>query len=103
MSVQVVYQTNADYLSTYEAMVRNALIVADITEKGLLWFKFKGSKPIFLLSPKGKLSVKWNCASEKRLLCKLLKNILIANDSDKIMLKPLRLHLWKVYSQGGQP
>ena len=76
-SLQVVYQTNADLIASYEAMMKYSLVVADITEKGLLWFKFNDNRPVFQLSLEGKLQVKWSDISKKRTLRGLVKNLLI--------------------------
>lgn len=97
MPAQVVYQTNADLIASYEAMGKNPLVVADMTEKGLLWFKFKGNRPVFQLSPEGKLQVKWTDVSEKKTLHRLVKNLLIAKANEKLTIKPLRQQTWIQY------
>jgi len=97
MPAQVVYQTNSDLIASYEAMVKNPLVVADMTEKGLLWFKFKDNHPVFQLSCEGKLQVKWTDVSEKRTLHRLVKNLLIAKANEKLVIKPLRQQTWIQY------
>ena len=98
MPSQVVYQTNADWIASQEAMVKNcSLVKADMTAKGLLWFKFKDSQTVFQLSPMGKLQVKWNDEHEKRTLYKLVKNLLVAKPNEKIMIKPLKQQMWIEY------
>jgi hypothetical protein len=93
----VVYQTNADYVASYEVIAKNPLLVADMTEKGLLWFKFKDNLPVFILSPNGKLQVKWTNISEKRTLHRLVKNLLIAKPGEKLEMKPVKQQAWIDY------
>lgn len=95
MPSQIVYQTNADLIATYESLVETKVAVADLTEKGLLWFKLKESKPIFLLSAKGKLVVKWENNLEKRALCKRLKSILIPLNNRTVVLTAKKEQIWK--------
>jgi hypothetical protein len=64
-------------------MVKNDLVKVDVTAKGMLWFMFKNNSTVFLLSPSGKLQVKWNNDSEKRTLFKLIKELLVAKPSEK--------------------
>jgi hypothetical protein len=85
---QVVYETNADVAASYEVMVKNPLVVADRTEKGLLWFKFRDNGTVFLLSPLGKLQVKWNDVSEKRTLFRLIRNLLVPRPNEKLSITP---------------
>jgi hypothetical protein len=94
MPSQVVYQTNADLIASYEAMAKNPLVIATMTEKGLLWFKFKDNQTVFQLSSIGKLQVKWNDEHEKRTLYKLIKNLLVANPNEKLVINPLRQQTW---------
>ena len=94
---QVVYETNADVAASYEAMVRNPLVVADRTEKGLLWFKFKDNRTVFLLSPLGKLQVKWNDISEKRTLFRLIRNLLVPRPDETLSITPRKQQTWIDY------
>ena len=94
---QVVYETNADLIASHEAMVKNPLVVADRTEKGLLWFKFKDNHTVFLLSPLGKLQVKWSDVSEKRALFRLIKNLLVAKSNENLSITPLKQQTWIEY------
>ncbi len=97
MLAQVVYETNADFALSYEVMVKNQLVVVDRTEKGLLWFKFKNNRTVFQLSPFGKLQVKWNDVSEKRTLFRLVKNLLITQSNEKLLIKPVKQQTWIEY------
>jgi len=94
---QVVYQTNADWTASQEAMVKNDLVKVDVTAKGMLWFMFKNNSTVFLLSPSGKLQVKWNNDSEKRTLFKLIKELLVAKPSEKLSIRPLKQQTWIDY------
>lgn len=94
---QVVYETNADLITSHEAMVKNPLVVADLTEKGLLWFKFKKNRTVFLLSPMGKMQVKWTDVSEKRTLFRLVKSLLVAKPNEKLVITPLKQQTWIEY------
>ncbi len=94
---QVVYETNADVAASYDAMVKNPLVVADRTEKGLLWFKFKDNRTVFLLSPLGKLQVKWNDVSEKRTLFRLIRNLLVPRPNEALSITPRKQQTWIDY------
>jgi hypothetical protein len=94
---QVVYQTNADYTATEEALATNKLIIVAPTRKGLLWFRFVDSRTIFQLSPMGKLQVRWADLNEKRTLYRLVKNLLVASPNEKLVVKPLKQQLWIEY------
>jgi hypothetical protein len=99
MPSQVVYQTNADYYASEEAIANNNLIISEKTKKGLLWFRFASSGTIFLLSPNGKLQVKWNNIEEKKLLYKLVKKLLIAEKNQEFDIKPLKQNCWINYPE----
>ena len=97
MPSQVVYQTNADWHATYEALVNNSLVRADTTQKGLIQFWFKDSPTLFMLSPMGKLQVKWNNVEEKKILFGLVKNLIVAAPNEELVIKPLKQQLWIDY------
>ena len=63
----------------------------------MLWFKFKDSQTVFQLSPIGKLQVKWNDLDEKKTLYKLVKNLLVANPNERLVIKPLKQQTWIEY------
>jgi hypothetical protein len=96
---QVVYKTKADYEKTHDCLSKNPLVVTDITEKGLLWFKFKATKTIFMLSTKGTLQVKWNTDQEKQLLMKLVENLLIDSEGNKAAITPDKQQAWINYEE----
>lgn len=97
MSSQVVYQTNADWHDSYDALAKNSLVEVEETKKGLLWFHFKESRTVFTLSPTGKLQVKWRDLNEKRILYKQIKNLLVAKPNEKLTIKPLKQQMWIEY------
>jgi len=97
MLTQVVYQTNADYFDSREAIVQNQLMVWEATEKGLITFRFANSRTVFLLSPKGTLQVKWNDVSEKRTLFRLIRKLLVAKGDESLVIKPLKQQAWIDY------
>lgn len=97
MSSQVVYQTNADWHDSYDALAKNTLVTVEQTKKGLLWFHFKESQTVFILSPTGKLQVKWRDLHEKRILYKQIKNLLVAKPNEKLTIKPLKQQMWMEY------
>lgn len=78
-------------------MAKNPLVVADVTEKGLLWFRFKENPTVFLLSPAGKLQVKWRDVSEKKTLFRLVKNLLVPRLDEKLAIRPLKQQTWIEY------
>ncbi len=57
VKAQVVYETNADLEDSYEVMEKNSLVIADPTEKGILWFRFMENSTVFMLSSKGKWKI----------------------------------------------
>jgi hypothetical protein len=97
MLSQVVYETNADWTTSQEAMAKNPLVFADVTQKGLLWFRFTDNRTVFLLSPSGKLQVKWNDVSEKRTLFRLIRNLLVAKPEEKLFIRPVKQQTWIDY------
>lgn len=97
MSSQVVYQTNADWHDSYDALAKNSLVTVEQTMKGLLWFHFKESRTVFVLSPAGKLQVKWRDLHEKRIFFKQIKNLLVAKPNEKLTIKPLKQQMWIEY------
>jgi hypothetical protein len=94
---QVVYETNADWAASQEALVRNDLVIVDVTAKGLLWFRFIDNRTVFLLSPSGKLQVKWNDVSEKRTLFRLLRNLLVPRPNQELSITPKKQQTWIDY------
>lgn len=97
MPSQVVYQTNADWYATYEALVKNSLVKTDTTQKGLIQFWFKDNPTLFMLSPAGKLQVKWNDVEEKKVLFSLVKNLLVAAPNEELVITPLKQQIWIDY------
>ena len=77
--------------------MKNPLVVADVTQKGLLWFRFTDNRTVFLLSPSGKLQVKWNDVSEKRTLFRLVRNLLVAKPTEKLFIRPVKQQTWIEY------
>lgn len=97
MPNQVVYETNADYYLTWKNLTENSLVAAvDRTEKGLLWFRLKRTNTIFLLSPNGRLQVKWDNEEEKKILLEVVKALLIPKGG-ALTVKPLKQQLWANY------
>jgi hypothetical protein len=94
---QVVYETNADWHTSYEALANNSLVKADTTEKGIVQFWFKDNPTLFMLAPTGKLQVTWSNFEEKKILFKLVKNLLVASDNGKLVIKPLKQQVWIEY------
>lgn len=97
MPSQVVYQTNADFIASQEAMVKRIDIKADVSQKGLLTFWFRGSQTVFVLAPTGKLQVKWSSLQEKTIYFRFLKDVLIAYEKEELVIKPLRQQTWIEY------
>lgn len=94
---QVVYEANFDYEATYEKLVQSFIAVVEKTEKGLIWVRFKDTKTVFLLSPKGKIQVKWADPEEKKVLLKILKNMLVPVEGQKISIKPSKQQVFIEY------
>ena len=92
---QVVYQTNADYQATLERLEENPLIV-DVTDKGIIWFRFINTETVFTLSPYGRLQVRWNNEEEKKVLLPLVKALLVPK-KPPLKVKPLKQQLWIEY------
>ncbi|MEM2439955.1 MAG: hypothetical protein QW493_01910 [Candidatus Bathyarchaeia archaeon] len=94
----MVYETNADFEATWKNLTENPLIVAavDKTEKGLLWLRFKKTNTIFMLSPNGRLQVKWENEEEKKVLFELVKMLLVPKGLT-LTIKPLKQQVWIDY------
>ncbi len=94
---QVVYESNFDYEATYERLCHSGIFVVEKTEKGLIWARFKDTKTVFLLSPGGRIQVKWGSIDEKKVLLKILKNMLVPVEGQNLTLKPLKQQLFIEY------
>ena len=94
MPNQVVYQTNADYEASYEKLVSSDIMIVEKTEKGLIWFRVKGTRTVFQLSPNGKLQVKWQNPEEKKVLLNIVKNILVSKNDQPLIITPLKQQVW---------
>jgi hypothetical protein len=88
VKTQIVYETNADYEATIQRLTKSELVIGDNTCKGLFWFRIEGTKTVFILSPYGKLQVRWNEVQEKKVLLKIVKKLLVPKDGDKLRIKP---------------
>ncbi len=97
MRNQVVYESNFGYEATYERLCRSGIAVVEKTEKGLIWVRFKETKTVFLLSPKGKIQVKWANLEEKKVLLKILKNMLVPVEGQELVLKPSKQQVFIEY------
>ncbi len=97
MKNQVVYEANFDYEATYERLVRSGIAAVDETGKGLIWVRFKGTKTVFLLSPNGKIQVKWTSPEEKKVLLKILRNLLVPVVGQELTIKPTKQQLFIEY------
>ena len=100
MPNQVVYQTNADFMATYENLVKNG-IPADLTEKGILQFYL--DKIPFQLSPRGRLQVKWQSLEQKKRTLAKIKRLLIPKNGEDLRIVPLSQQVWLTYVPGMQP
>jgi hypothetical protein len=97
LKTQIVYETNADYEKSYENICANVMMKAEKTQKGLIWFMFRKTNTAFMLSPNGKLQVKWNDSEEKIVLLKLLQNVLVPTQGQKLEIQPSRQQVWVTY------
>jgi len=97
MPNQVVYQSNFDYEATYERLCRSGVAVVEKTEKGLIWLRFKDTRTVFLLSPGGRIQVRWANIEEKKVLLKILKNMLVPPEGQDVVLKPLKQQFFVEY------
>ena len=97
VNCQIVYETNSDYDKTHDVLCSNQLLVVDKTQKGLVWFKFKKFKTVFLLSPKGIMQVKWNEPEEKKVLLALVENLLVPREGEKLVVSPSKQQVWVSY------
>lgn len=88
---QVVYRTNADYFASYEKLKEaqsNVVASFDQTEKGHIWFRLAETKTVFVLSPKGKLQIKWSDLKEKQVLLKIVRSLLVPEQGQKLKITP---------------
>lgn len=94
---QVLYQTNADYTASYEALYKSGIIDSiSQTEKGLITFRIGVTG--FVLSPNGKLQVKWSNLEEKKTLLETVKDLLIPKKGE-LTMNPLSQQLWLHHPQ----
>ena len=101
MPNQVLYQTNADWYATWKNLTQNPIVVAavDRTEKGLLWFRLKGTNTVFILSPEGRLQVRWSSPEEKKVAFEIVKHLLVPEEKQKLKVTPLKQQLWIDYPE----
>jgi hypothetical protein len=88
MKTQIVYETNLDYEASYESLAQSYIAVVDKTRKELISVKFKGTRTIFIISPKGKIQVLWKDVAEKKVLFKVLCNLLVPKAGETLKIKP---------------
>jgi ABC-type sugar transport system permease subunit len=95
---QIVYEINVDYETTYENLYQNSLLDnVHQTQKGLIWFRFKATQTVFIISPDGKMQVRWSNVAEKKILLKLLRNLLKPHEGQKLRIKPAKQQVWIPY------
>ena len=95
---QILYDTNADYVSTARSLDSCPHVISYFTEKGLLWFKIKGTETIFMLFPKKqRLQVKWNNSEEKKVLLKIVRELLVPEQGQTLRIEPAEQQLWIEY------
>lgn len=97
MKTQIVYETNIDFGASVEKIVGSDLFVWDRTEKDIIWFRVKETTTVFLLSPRGKMQVKWEDPEEKRILLKVVKSVLTPKQGEKLSIKPIRQQAFVTY------
>jgi hypothetical protein len=97
MPNQVVYESNFNYEATYERLCQSGIAIVEKTEKGLIWLRFKDTKTVFLLSPGGRIQVRWANLEEKKVLLKILKNMLVPLEGQNVSIKPLKQQLFIEY------
>lgn len=90
MKTQIVYQTNLDFEASYQKLVESGIAITDKTEKGMIWLKFKDTKTVFMISPYGKIEVAWKNLGEKKILLKILKNLLVSKEGEKLRIEPIK-------------
>lgn len=94
---QVVYESNLDFQDSYDALLKSSLFLTETNEKGMLSAKFKDTKTIFWIAPNGKIQVLWRSLEEKKVLLKILKNILVPKLDQKLWLRPTKQSLFIPY------
>lgn len=89
MKFQNVYGCkNLDFESTYESLC-SVLPGVDKTPKGHVSFRISPKKIAVLISPKGKIQVAWENEAEKERFLPYLESLLITDNGQKAVLKPL--------------
>jgi hypothetical protein len=86
----VCYESNLDYEATHDVLVRNSVLIVDITKKGMISARFKGSKTWFLISPQGTIEVYWQSEDQKRVLWDVFKNLLVPHANEELQIKPTK-------------
>jgi len=98
MTNQVVYQTNADYETSYKSLYNSNLVASiEQTRKGIIKFRLKDMKTFFTLSPNGKLTARWNDLNEKKSLLKILEDLLVPRGDLGLTFKPVFQQMWIHY------
>lgn len=90
MKTQIVYKAKLDYEASYLKLKDSNLGTIEQTQKGLIWFRFKDTKTVFMISPYGRIEVAWENPQEKKVLLKVLKNLLVPKEGEKLRIKPVK-------------
>lgn len=97
---QVIYEiSNLDFEQTVNRLTSpNSLVAfAYVTQKGLLCFGLKtGKTTTFLLSPDGKLQVKWSNLEEKKKLLPIVKSLLVPENGEKLTITPVYQQIFDI-------
>lgn len=98
MKFQILYECpDLDFQASYEKLAQSNLVSVDTTEKGLLYTYFKNFKVLFLISPKGKIQVKWEDPKQKEILVELLRSLLVSSTGKDVVLHPLEQNITVEY------
>jgi hypothetical protein len=97
MKTQIVYSTNVDFEASTEKIAESNFVIWERYQKGIVWFKVKGTTTIFNLSPHGRLQVKWEDPEEKRILLKIVKNILAPKQGQELQIRPISQQAFVTY------
>ena len=96
--MQVIYETNIDYEASFQKLADSKVVVADKTQKGLLWVRFFDTKTVFMFSVNGTLQVTWHNLEEKQILFSLVQKLLVAKEGQELKVTPTRQLTWIPYN-----
>lgn len=98
MKFQVTYQTNADYIETWNKLLQDPRVeYPKQSRKGHLFFRFRSSNlKVELVEATRKLVIFYENEKEKGRFFSLLKELLVTKDGSPIVIEPIHTNVYRI-------